>query len=100
MCWTNKRRGRRSSIQGSQHDNPNIKHARNYSIHRDINNGSPINRGRKNGNHITTIAVAAPTAGKQCISGGTTTSAATTVPDKAGHIYEAAATKWIPAAGA
>ena len=46
----------------------------------------------------TTTEVAAPTTGKQCISYGNTTSAATTVPSAAGHIHAAAATKWLPAA--
>ena len=45
----------------------------------------------------TTTAVAAPKTGKQCISDGTTTLAATTVPSAAGHIHSEAATKWLPA---
>ena len=46
----------------------------------------------------TTTAVAAPTEGKQCISGGTATSEATTVLATSGHIHASVATKWIPAA--
>ena len=38
-----------------------------------------------------TATMAAPTAGEQCISGGTTTSAATKVPATAGHIHATSA---------
>ena len=46
----------------------------------------------------TTTSAVAPTIGKKCISGETTTSAAKTVPAAAGHIYASAVTKWIPEA--
>ena len=46
----------------------------------------------------TTTTVVAPTTVKPGISDGTTTSASTTVPAAAGHIYASAVTKWIPEA--
>ena len=45
----------------------------------------------------TTTSVAAPTKSEQCISGGTNTAEATTIPIAAEHIHATAATKWIPA---